>query len=436
MRVVEPLIHSGPLRNPDTGFFAAPALEKPDNPALTQPLYRFTKQSPVYNHPDSGVAFASARWAWVEKDEGVYDWSPIMEKLNEAGARGRTLVLRIAPYALGDDDVPGWLRARNPGVPDFPFWQIDPNTTDYARCWARFVREMAKTLDGHPYLSSVDMAIVGAWGEGGGVEFVGQDKLDLMIGAYLDGFRKTPLEGMLHDHKSVAAIKKHGKPVGFRLDCLGDMGGFHGRRWSHMQDFYPMNIENFGMGRAWEKAPVVFEACWTMRDWFNNGWDVDYIIRESLKWHISSFASKHTPVPHEWKSEVAEWVSKMGYRLELRRIVTPEEAGRETGLRVATLWRNAGVAPCYHPYQMAYRLRDRQGRPYDIPSAADVRAWLPGEDNLVEDNVALRNVPDGTYELSVGILSGIEGFAPLQLGTGTDADGFTPAGPVRVGREA
>jgi len=52
------------------------------------------------------------------------------------------------------------------------------------------------------------------------------------------------------------------RDVGWRVDCLGDMGGFGNGLWSHMNDLYPQSILNFGMQDAWKKAPVSLEVCW------------------------------------------------------------------------------------------------------------------------------------------------------------------------------
>ena len=435
MFVIEPRVIQSLLRNPGIGFFAAPGLEDPRHPALVEPLYRFSEDSLAWNHPDSGVSFISARWSKVEAREGEYDWSGIDERLKQEGRQGRLCVFRCAPYALGDDDIPVWLRRRNPEKPDFPFWQVDPNKTDYAACWARFVRQMAGHLDGHPFLSSVDMALVGAWGEGGGTEFMHMDKLMPIIDAYADNFQKTPLQCLLHDPHSLAYIRTKAKPIGFRVDCLGDMGGFHGRRWSHMLDFYPQNIENFHMGSAWEKAPVVFEACWTMRDWYRNGWDIDYIIEESLKWHISSFNSKGCPVPVEWRSQVEHWVQKMGYRFELRRIIVPRQAAPGAPLHLRTLWRNSGAAPCCHNFFIHYRLRVQNSQEFSFTSGADLKSWLPGEDHLVDETFSLPALPAGDYQLSAGILTGIPGFAPLALGTQTAPDSYSEPSLLQILQE-
>lgn len=428
MPVIEPAINKGLLRNPGIGFIAAPALQNPDHLGLSKPLYRFRPDAPEYNHPPSGISFVTTRWAALEPEEGRYDFSSVEERLLQEGQAGRLCVFRCAPYALGEDDIPAWLRARNPGRPDFPFWQVDPNTSDYAACWSRFVKALASRLDGHPFLASVDMALVGAWGEGGGTEFMEEGKLAPIIDAYLAGFARTPLQCLLHDPRSLALINSRRRPVGFRVDCLGDMGGFHGKRWSHMLDFYPQNIENFGMGQAWKQAPVVFEACWTMQDWYNNGWDIDYIIEESLKWHISSFNGKGCPVPREWQDSVARWVAKMGYRFELRRAIFPDMATAGDSLFIRTLWRNSGVAPCYHEFKIYYRIKDSRGQALHLASGHDLRQFLPGEDHLVADRPDLTGLAPGDCRLSVGIETGLPGFKPLELGTVTGPDGYVDLG--------
>ena len=432
--ITEPVITDALLCNPGIGFIASPQLEGDpehvfDNRGNEVRKYKFAPGQKTWNHPDSGLGYAGSSWNLLEPEEGVYDWRPLDEKLEKARTAGRNAVVRVQPYSL-TVDIPGWLRKKYPEDPEFPFWRIDPNATDYAAYWARFVRAFAERYDGHPFISSVDMALCGAWGEGGGSEFVAEPKLDEIIRAYVEGFRKTPLQCLLHDEVSVAAIRKYRRNIGFRVDCLGDMGGFHGMKvWSHMQDYYPMNIENFDMHDAWKKGPVLFEACWHMNDWFLSGWDIGYIIEESLKWHISSYQSKQTTVPEPWKDAVAGWVRKMGYRFELRRA----KAGTEKGnLRLELLWCNTGAAPCYNAWPVVVRLRNATGS-QEWTLDEDIRDWLPDEDRILKAELPVR-LPAGEYELSVGIDTGVPELGRLNLAIdGRDESGMYLLGSVTVG---
>ena len=427
MRItVEPKILDTLICNPGVGFIAAPPLMgNPevvrDNRGNEVAKYKFTEDAKTWNHPDSGLSYAGAPWNVLEPEEGRYDWSVLDAKLERVRAMGCNAVVRVSPYSL-TEDVPAWMRARWPEEPEFPFWRVDPNTTDFCACWARFVRAFAARYDGHPFISSVDMALMGAWGEGAGSEFVEEEKLDGIIRAYCEGFNKTPLQCLLHDPVSVGAIRRYRKPVGFRVDCLGDMGGFHGKEWSHMQDYYPMNIENFHMHDAWEKGPVIFEACWHMNDWYLAGWDIDYIIRESLKWHISSYNGKQTTVPEPWKDAVTAWLKKMGYRFELRR-ATAEMNGDVLSVRL--LWGNTGCAPCYRAYPVVLRLRGENGAgTWRLDD--DIRAWLPDEDHLSCAEIRT-GLPAREYTLEVGIDTCVAEIGMLNLAIeGRNEDGFYP----------
>lgn len=419
---VYPVILDDFISNPGIGFTATPGLMG-DTPSKT------------YNHPDCKVMFCGVRWKDIEVAKGVYRWEVLENKLDDAKSLGCTAIVRCSPYALNEeDDVPQWFRAEYPETPEFPFWRVDPETTPYIEYWSAFIKAFARKYDGHPVISSVDMTIIGAWGEGGGTEFLKPEQIRRIADAYLDGFALTPLQALLHDPVSMRVIADRKARVGFRVDCLGDMGGFHGGQWSHMTDFYPQNIQNFRMGDAWEKAPVLFEACWHMNDWFLKGWDIEYIIEESLKWHISSFNNKGTAVPEPWKEHVERWLKKMGYRLELRKFTF--DAQVETGgeLRITGLWANVGVAPPYNLYPLVVRLAGTD-RTYTLQSKEDIREWLPDKDILWEETFILPDeVREGEYRLEIGIETGVGEIGNVKLAIEGYEDGYYAMGNLAVRR--
>jgi hypothetical protein len=220
--------------------------------------------------------------------------------------------------------------------------------------------------------------------------------------------------------------------VGWRVDCLGDMGGFSNPNWSHMQDYYPQAIINFGMGDAWKKAPVSLEVCWVMQHWKNKGWDVDYIIDQSLKWHISSFNAKSSAVPEEWKPNVERWLKKMGYRFVLRKFTYPATVAPMGKLAFTSWWENKGVAPCYKRFLLALRLKN-ESRTEVLRTKADIRDWLPG-DNLYDDAVFIpANVPAGEYDLGIALLDPHSGQPKVKLAiAGMGEDGWYSLGKIEI----
>jgi hypothetical protein len=309
-------------------------------------------------------------------------------------------------------------------------WQVDPEHPWYVQHFAGMIRALGDRYDGHPDLESVDVSIVGAWGEGAGSSLLRQKTREALVNAYTGSFKKTHLVMLLTDEKT----NKYGlsrADVGWRVDCLGDMGGFS-PTWSHMNDYYPQAIVNFGMKDAWKKAPVTLEVCWVMQHWKDMGWDVDHIIDESLKWHISSFNAKSSPVPKEWRPSVNRWLKKMGYRLVLRKFTYPDRVNPNDKLSFTSWWDNKGVAPCYHKFPLALRIKNGQ-KSQILITDADIRTWLPG-DNLYDNSVLVPpDMPGGEYDLQIGILDQFSKKPKVKLAiSGRQPDGWYHLGKIKI----
>ncbi len=386
------------------------------------------------NYPMTSIAYFRVYWKFVEPEQGRYNWEMLDKALLTAYQRQQTLMLRIAPYGTGpDNDVPDWYRAMlgdESGKLPEKKWRTDPEDPRYALHFGNMVRALGRRYDGHPDLESVDMAIVGAWGEGAGSERLSDRTRRALVDAYLEAFTRTPLVMLLTDEKT----NKYGisrRHVGWRVDCLGDMGGFSST-WNHMFDYYPQAIVNFGMQDAWKRAPVTFEACWVMQHWKNQGWDIDYIMDQSLKWHISSFNAKSSAVPEEWWPQVNRWLKRMGYRFVLRKFTYPAEVRPHGKLAFTSWWENKGVAPCYRRFPLALRLKNDR-RTEVLETAADIREWLPG-DIVYDDAVFLpAEMPRGEYELSIALLDPHTRRPKVKLAIeGRDTEGWHRLGTISV----
>jgi hypothetical protein len=385
------------------------------------------------DHPMTSLAYFRIYWKFIEPAEDEYRWDLIDKALETAGSRGQTLLLRIAPYGTTkDNDVPDWYRemlGKEENLPERK-WRTNPEDPRYVEHFGDMVRDLGARYDGHPLLESVDLSIVGAWGEGAGSARLTQKTREALVDNYLEAFRKTHLVMLLTDAKT----NRYGlskRDVGWRVDCLGDMGGFS-PTWSHMHDYYPQAIINFGMKDAWKKAPVTLEVCWVMQHWKDKGWDVDYIIDQSLKWHISSFNAKSSPVPDEWWPPVNRWLKRMGYRFVLRKFTYPAKVKPGGKLTFTSWWENKGVAPCYRPFRLALRLNE-PGDSATLVTGADLRSWLPG-DNLYDDAVVIpADTADGQYDLQIGVLDEQTEAPRVKLAIeGRQPDGWYNLGKVAV----
>ncbi len=388
------------------------------------------------NHPDTSIAYFRVYWRYIEPERGKFAWEQFDNALKTAHARGQTLMIRIAPYGSSGtvkDDVPDWYRQMmgdEKGKLPVPKWRTDPEDPRYAKAFGDMIRAFGKRYDGHPGLESVDLSIVSAWGEGEGSDRLTQRTREALVDAYLETFQQTPLVMLLTDHRTNSyGLSK--KPVGWRVDCLGDMGGFN-PNWNHMFDAYPQDIINFGMKDAWKRAPVTLEVCWVMQTWKDKGWDLDYIIAQSLKWHISSFNSKSSPVPVEWSPKVDEWLKKMGYRFVLRKFTYPGTVKPQSKLEFTSWWENKGVAPSYKPWPLALRLKGA-GRAEVFVTGADIREWLPGDAVFDSAVFVPAGMPSGEYDLAIALLDPHTRQPKVKLAiAGMEADGWYTLGKVKV----
>ena len=403
--------------------------------------FRHTGSSMKNDHyPQTSTAYFRILWSVIEPERDVYRWDYIDSLLALAHEHGQTLLLRIAPYkGRPIDDVPAWYRELVGPKRDFKHikWPVDPENPLYAECFGNMIRELGKRYDGHPDLESVDVSIVGWAGEGGGTNLLSTGTMHRLMDAYIESFKKTQLIALLTGEESVEYLKSKAN-VGWRQDCLGDLGFWADEQngWTHMYDYYPMAIVNYGMSDAWRTAPVTFEICgtcgyWQKKEGYDEA-DVQYIIDQSLKWHISSFNAKSSPVPEEWNPLMDEWLKKMGYRFVLRRLAYPDTVKVNGKLPFQTWWENKGVAPIYRYYTLAIRLK-KGNEEYLLPTCANITQWMPG-DNVFDDAVFVPfGATPGTYKVEMAILDPVSRKPAVKLAIeGMQEDGWYSLGTVEV----
>lgn len=412
------------------------------------------------NHPQTSIAYFRVDWAFFETEPGVYNWLMIDKALRTAAERGQTLMLRIVPFEEGIKDVPAWYRQIvGPEKPEIvKNWRLDPEDPRYIKYFGGMIAALGQRYDGHPDLESVDISIIGYWGEGEGSHLLSEKTRVGLINTYLDNFKKTilifqpingdaPDPGILVNGTNIYASWPNGKIngegpnvryLGYRMDCVGDMTTdlWPEKKWSHMKDIYPRDIIKSGMSDAWKKAPVQMEICWTFMHWFlNSKYDekkLDFIFSEALKWHVSTFNAKSSAVPDAWRAKVDKWLNKMGYRFVLRRFEYPSFLTPQGQLSFTSVWENVGVAPIYKNYKLALRLKNTQ-RTQVLPTNANISEWLPG-DFLHDDKLYIpADMPAGKYQLEIAIVSPVSFEPRVKLAiAGVNKEGWYTLGEIEV----
>ena len=469
VKIVRPAETGEVLVNPGMGFmtfqrFNGDALNAGSGWTEGRPIVYQEWKGDLANvdHPMTSLAYFRVNWRFVEPAPRQYAWEMIDRALATAASRGQTLMLRVSPYEADEMDVPDWYRGMVGAERELTNkkWRTDAENPLYLEYFGGLVRRLGARYDGHPGLEAVDVSIVGYWGEGSGGHLLTDKTRKALLNAYLEGFRRTrlllqplngdaPDPGFLVAGLPIAASWPDGRTngagpqlrhLGWRFDCLGDLGFWKDRvrDWAHMFDVYPQQIIESGMADAWRKAPVSLEICGTFLSWRDKqGYgekEVRYIFDQALKWHVSSFNAKSSPVPPEWQPLVDEWLKRMGYRFVLRKLTYPARVQPGGALPFKTWWENKGVAPCYEDFALALRL---VGQTRTLARITDARVpdWLPG-DVLHDGRVFLpQDLPEGSYELQLGIVDRQTSEPRVRLAIeGRTPDGWYTLGPIRVER--
>ncbi|HYE07006.1 MAG TPA: DUF4832 domain-containing protein [Planctomycetota bacterium] len=345
-------------------------------------------------YPDTTLSYCRWLWSVLEPRRGEHRWDVIEQALAAGRARGQTVQMRVQPYIGGD--IPAWywelggqaqprpepVVVADPGPFGAPGTDAEPdhNHPAYLEHFGGFIRAFGERFDGHPDLESFDIAYGGGCGEGGGNAT--PDTAARLVDIYLDAFRRTPLMSMLGTPGCRHAARH--RRVGWRADCFGDLHpeGLgrvpDGLNWNHMHDLYPREVRDCGVAETWKTAPVTLETCWTVGYWHKQGWDLDWILAQGLKYHASVFMPKSSSIPDEWRDKIDAFDRRLGYRLVVRQAMLPMAARRGASLAWSLTVENVGVAPLYRPYRLA--LRYRQGDTAAVVALdADPREWLPGD---------------------------------------------------------
>jgi len=131
---------------------------------------------------------------------------------------------------------------------------------------------------------------------------------------------------------------------------------------------------------------------------------------------------------------VDNWLKKMGYRFVLRKLTFPASVKPHGRIAFTTWWENKGVAPVYKEYKFAIRLRNTEMKQV-LVTDADLLTWLPG-DIVYDDQLFLQHdMPEGTYELEIALVSPHTFEPVIKLAiSGINDEGWYPMGSILVQR--
>ncbi len=369
--VVKPQDSGAALVNPDMGWTLMFYSNIPKNYGS-----RLEPADTVDPWPGLSVVYLRIPWAFVEPEEGKFNWPILDTPAQRWIAKGKRVAFRLTCSENWTRfATPEWVKnAGAKGVfyewgkgpkPDGPLWDPDFADPVFLAKLENFLRAVADRYDGRPQVAFLDIGTYGMWGEGhtGGSSQIPQDRANEIVRQHIDlhlkHFKRTRL-AIIDDVTGPQATGAHQPLTDYALSK-----GITLRDDSICVQPPPNSWYHADMaGLFWPTLPVIVEHEHYGPSKERGAWGDGSLLIKAVEDYHASYLTIHW-WPHEMLAETRKTVDainlRLGYRLQLRQMTWPNRVTIGKPFAVDSQWANAGVAPCYPGGFMALTLKDAKG---------------------------------------------------------------------------
>lgn len=361
---VAPKDHGGALINPDMGWTLHFYSNIPANYGS-----KLAPSDTVDDFPGMSTIYMRLPWAFIEPEEGKFDWEILDTPAQRWIDQGKKVAFRITSMeSWMQKATPQWVfdaGSKSYGVDNDRLVEPDYDDPIFLEKVENFVRAMAARYDGNPNVAFVDVGHLGMWGEGHTVATTplhgvswGIETQKKHIDIYCRHFKKTLL--CVSDDFAGPFLRGDRFPI---LDYALSRGVTL-RDDSILVMEPPDHWFHSEVAQLfWPTMPVILEHEHYGISLGRGRWIDDKLV-ESVEAYHASYMSIHW-----WPREMLEACRdaidrinrRMGYRLRVHEVVWPQEIQVGEEFVVETAWSNAGVAPCLKGGHPCFTLKDQKG---------------------------------------------------------------------------
>ncbi len=394
--------------------------------------------------PGVSTVYLRLPWAYLEPEEGRFNWAILDTPAQRWIARGKKVAFRFTcsenwmPFA-----TPEWVK--NAGAKGtYYVWgkgrvatsnRWDPFFDDpvFVKKLDAFLNAAGRRYDGNPNVEFLDVGTFGMWGEGHTHGSSRQDSIEIQkvhIDLHLKHFKKT----LLCISDDYAGHNKPGRR--FPVTDYALSKGVTIRDDSILVQPPPNSWYHAEMAQAfWPKMPIILEHQHYGNAVGCKAWD-GALLEKSVEEYHASFMSIHW-WPHEQLEDNRETIDRinrrMGYRLMPVSVTWPQNVSiastqasyHQYGdvtrhgdiaerFKVQWSWMNKGVAPCYPGGYPALTLRDKKGGIVSVLvdeslNMRGLNTGLPGKTPVTEHEsefiigLYAPTTRPGTYDLYISV---------------------------------
>ena len=328
--------------------------------------------------PGCSVCYLRIPWAYLEPEEGMFNWAALDTPAQRWIERGGQIAFRITcSESWLEYATPKWVfDAGAKGVrwtwrkgPDEKGKLVDPDFADpvFLAKLENFLKAFARRYDGRPEVAFMDIGTYGLWGEGHTLmsSKVPQKQMNEDVKKHIDlhlkCFPRTQL--VISDDVSGPTERSGNYPlldyarskgVAWRDDSV--LVANPPNSWYHADQ----------AERYWRTLPVVLEHEHYLGSVKRGAWSKELLMKSVEEMH-ASYMSIHGPAKQlldENRDAIDTINLRLGYRFQLREATWPDAVHVGPDARsfaVAWKWANAGVAPCYADAFPCLTVKDAKG---------------------------------------------------------------------------
>ncbi len=380
--------------------------------------------------PGLSTVYFRLPWAYLEPEEGRYNWAILDTPAQRWIAKGKRIALRLTTsenwmaYA-----TPEWVKKAGAKGTFYHFGKGRVESSDtwdpffdnpvYLQKLDAFMSALARRYDGNPNVEFMDVGTYGMWGEGHTFMSSNQDSIEIQklhIDLHLKHFKKT----LLCISDDFAGHDKPGR--NFPITDYALSRGVTLRDDSILVQPPPNSWHHAEMAQEfWPKLPVILEHQHYGGSKKIGAWSGELLLKSVEDYH-ASFMSIHGQ-PRQILAENRETIDRinqrMGYRLQPLEISWPKSVkigaapGKEV-FKVKWSWANKGVAPCYPGGFPCLTLKDAEGGIVSVLTdeslnMRSLKVGPPGEAPVTALESAFTTglfgptTKPGTYELFISV---------------------------------
>lgn len=359
----QPVDNKKALVNPDMGwimYYYSHAIKSYGS--------RLEPSDTVDDFPGLSTVYLRSPWAFLELEEGKFNWELFDTPAQRWIEKGKRVALRVtAEESYMKFATPEWVK--NAGAEGFDakwgdsaVWEPKFDDPVFLDKMDNFVAAMAKRYDGKSYIDFVDIGHYGMWGEGHTVSITKKrypfEVKKKYIDIYLKHFKNTLL--CINDDfcgsnesgiKSPIIDYARSKGLTFRDDSIMVLP--KPRPWFHAE-----MAQQF-----WPEVPVVLEHQHYGPSVKKGAWSEELFLKSVEDYHASYMSIHWWPriLLEKNRNAIDKINLRMGYRIQLNEISWPEIVHVGETFSIKSKWSNVGVAPVYGGGFPCLTIKDKKG---------------------------------------------------------------------------